>query len=211
MLCAATHRGFESHPFRHFTFVIQISNRYPPTRLNVETLSAMIKSKSLRAVAVALVALCFVSFAAVTEAQKKTTKRLAVCGNPKASCPSTATFEPHDLPFRVPQNAVIWETELFYAVILKSMKASDDDCKMFIPEAERHAAQNLFPDKKVFTSRCIEPGTLYYTNTRPNTRLMAVYAGSTLADANRMLAAVKATGKYSGASIRRMRAGFNGT
>jgi hypothetical protein len=100
---------------------------------------------------------------------------------------------------------------LFYAVILKSMKASDDNCEIFIPESERTAAQDLFPDKKVFTSRCAEPGTLYYTNTRPNTRLMALYAGSTLAEANRTLAAVKATGKFSDASIRRMRAGFNGT
>jgi hypothetical protein len=171
----------------------------------------MIKSTSARAVAFALVALCLVSFISVTAAQRKTTRRLPVCGNPKASCPSTATFEPHDLPFRVPQNAVIWETELFYAVILKSMKGSDDNCEIFIPESERTAAQNLFPDKKVFTSRCVEPGTLYYTNTRPNTRLMAVYAGSTLAEANRTLAAVKATGKFSDATIRRMRAGFNGT
>ena len=171
----------------------------------------MIKSNSTRAVAFAFVTLCLVSVVSVTAAQKKTTKRLAVCGSPKASCQSTATFEPHDLPFRVPKNAVIWETELFYAVILKSMKGSDDNCEIFIAESERTAAQDLFPDKKVFTSRCVEPGTLYYTNTRPNTRLMAVYAGSTLAEANRTLAAVKATGKFSDATIRRMRAGFNGT
>lgn len=147
----------------------------------------------------------------VTGAQRKTTKRLTVCGNPKAACPSAATFEPHDLPFRVPRNAVIWETELFYAVILKSMKASDDNCEVFIAESERLAAQKLFPDRKVFASRCVEPGTLYYTNTQPNTRLMAVYAGSSLADANRTLAEVKATGKFPGAFVRRMRAGFNGT
>ncbi len=40
---------------------------------------------------------------------------------------------------------------------------------------------------------------------------MAVYAGPTLAEANRVLAAVKATGKFSGAYVKRMRAGFNGT
>jgi hypothetical protein len=167
--------------------------------------------KSYRTWVLILTLAAFSLVVPVTEAQKKTTKRLAVCGNPKASCPSTVTFEPHDLPFRVPRNAVIWETELFYAVILKSMKASDDNCRIFIPESERAAAQALFPDKKVFTSRCVEPGTLYYTNTRPNTRLMAVYAGSTLAEANRTLAAVKATGKFSAATIRRMRAAFNGT
>jgi pyruvate kinase len=40
---------------------------------------------------------------------------------------------------------------------------------------------------------------------------MAVYAGTTLADANLMLAKVKAAGKYPSANVRRMRAAFNGT
>lgn len=159
---------------------------------------------------ITLAAAFFIFFSAAS-AQRKTTKRLTVCGNPNVACPSQATFEAHDLPFRVPANAVIWETDLFYAVILKSMNASDENCEAHIPEAERVAAQTLFSDRKVFASRCVEPGTLYYTNTRPNTRLMAVYAGMTLAEANRTLAAVKATGKFSGAYIRRMRAGFNGT
>lgn len=169
----------------------------------------MIKSKVFLTVVV-VVATCSMLVAS-TEAQRRTTKRLTVCGNPNAACPSQATFEPHDLPFRVPQNAVIWETELFYAVVLKSMNAADENCDALIPESERRAAQALFPERKVFASRCVEPGTLYYTNTRPNTRLMAVYAGPTLAEANRVLAGVKATGKFSGAYVRRMRAGFNGT
>ena len=169
----------------------------------------MIKSKAFLAVVTALTAvLIFVSAAG---AQRRTTGRLTVCGNPNVRCPSTATFEPHDLAFRVPRNAVIWETELFYAVVLKSMNASDENCDAHIPESERLAAQALFPDRKVFASRCVEPATLYYTNTRPNTRLMAVYAGPTLAEANRVLAAVKAMGKYPRAYVKRMRAGFNGT
>jgi hypothetical protein len=153
----------------------------------------------------------FFIFITAADAQRRTTGRLTVCGNPKAACPSQATFEPHDLRFRVPRNAVIWETELFYAVVLKSMNAPDENCDAHIPESERLAAQALFPERKVFASRCVEPGTLYYTNTRPNTRLMAVYAGPTLAEANRVLAAVKSTGKFPRANIRRMRAGFNGT
>jgi hypothetical protein len=40
---------------------------------------------------------------------------------------------------------------------------------------------------------------------------MAVYAGMSLAEANRLLASVKATGKFPGANIRRMRAMINGT
>lgn len=169
----------------------------------------MNKSKSTRTITAVIAA--FFAFITVADAQRRTTGRLTVCGNPNAACPSAATFEPHDLQFRVPRNAVIWETELFYAVILKSMNASDENCDAHIPESERVAAQTLFPDRKVFASRCVEPGTLYYTNTRANSRMMAVYAGRTLAEANRVLAAAKAMGKYPGANIRRMRAGFNGT
>jgi hypothetical protein len=169
----------------------------------------MNKTKMAGLISIAATAFLILGPAAYT--QRKSTGRLTVCGNPKAACPSQATFEPHDLPFRVPRNAVIWETELFYAVVLKSMNASDENCDAHIPESERLAAQTLFPDRKVFASRCVEPATLYYTNTRPNTRLLAVYAGPTLAEANRVLAAVKATGKFSGAYVKRMRAGFNGT
>ena len=168
----------------------------------------MIKTNLSRTITGGAVALLILASAA--DAQRKT-GRLTVCGNPTVACRSEATFEPHDLRFRVPRNAVIWETELFYAVILKSINSSDDNCDAHIPESERLAAQALFSDRKVFASRCVEPGTLYYTNTRANTRLMAVYAGQTLAEANRTLATVKATGKFSGAYVKRMRAGFNGT
>ena len=91
------------------------------------------------------------------------------------------------------------------------MPAGDGSCDLFIPETERLAAQALFPDNKVFSSRCVEPGELFYTNVNENQRLMAVYAGATLAQAKRVLAQVKATGKFAGANIRRMRTGFNGT
>jgi hypothetical protein len=121
------------------------------------------------------------------------------------------TFQPHDLQFRVPQNAVIFDTELFYAIMLKSLSASYDNCDLFVPEEERLATQALFPDHKVFTSRCPEPGDLFYTNISEKHRIMAVYAGKTLAEAKRFLQTVKATGKFPDANIRRMRTGFNGT
>lgn len=148
---------------------------------------------------------------AAAQRRRPKAQHFSVCGNPKIPCKSVATFEPHDLPFRVPANAVIWDTELFYAVTLKSVKSPDDSCDVFVPERERLAAQALFPDHKVFSSRCTEPGQLYYTNTSSKAHFMAVFAGNTLADANRMLTTVQATGKYPSASIRRMRAGFNGT
>jgi hypothetical protein len=115
------------------------------------------------------------------------------------------------LQFRVPANSVIFDTELFYAIILKSVPASEDDCNVFVPETERLEAQSLFPDRKVFASRCVEPGELFYTNVGSKHRMMAVYAGTTLAESKRVLDAVNATGKFPGAYIRRMRTGFNGT
>jgi hypothetical protein len=134
-----------------------------------------------------------------------------ICGNPNVPCRSEVTFQPYDLPFRLTQNTVIWESELFYAVILKSKPAPNDNCDIFISERDRLSAQALFPDRKVFASRCAEPESLFYTNTKRDSRIMAVYAGKTLAEANRVLGAVQATGKFPGANVRRMRTGFNGT
>ena len=136
-----------------------------------------------------------------------------LCPDPTAACPTgEMTFDPYELPFRLPKNAVIFESEEFYAVILKSVRVpSDDDCEKFVSESDRLAAQKLLPHRKVFTSRCAEPGRVYYTNTAPGQRMMAVYAGATRAEAERTLAEVRATGKFPGANLRRMRAAFNGT
>lgn len=160
---------------------------------------------------VLMIALSIGFVAAQSIPKPRRAKASAICGNPTARCVSSVTFEPNDLPFRIPKNAVIFDTELFYAVILKSVAASDDDCNTFVSEPERIAAQALFPDRKVFTSRCYEPGYLFYTNISDKHRIMAVYAGTTLAESKRSLEAVKATGKFPGAYVRRMRTGFNGT
>ena len=145
-------------------------------------------------------------------AQKRRPQKLAtVCGSPKAGCGSGMTFEPYDLQFRLPKNAVIYDTAPFYAIILKSVRAPQDDCNVFVPEEERLRAQALFPENKVFTSRCYEPGSVYYAPVSDNQHFMAVYAGKTRAEAARLLAAVKATRQYPGANIRRIHAGINGT
>ena len=148
---------------------------------------------------------------AISAQKRRPVKHASICGDPTAACKTSATFQPYDLPFRLPENAVIYDTDLFYAVILKSISVPVDNCDIFVSESDRLAAQSLFPNRKVFASRCAEPGGLSYTNTSPKAQFMAVYAGMTLADANRTLAAVKAAGKFSGANIRRMRAAFNGT
>lgn len=136
-----------------------------------------------------------------------------VCGDPTVPCKTgDLTFRPYDLPFRLPARAVIWESETFYAVILKSIKASETDCQIFVPEDERLSAQALFPRNKVFTDRgCSEPGETFYRGTVSSAHFMAVYAGRTRAEAEAMLARVKATGKFPGANLRRMSIGFNGT
>lgn len=143
----------------------------------------------------------------------------SICGNPLLACKTSAIFHPNDLPFRVPKNAVIIDTVPFYAIILQSVVGSPDRCDDFIPESERLGAQLLFPDHKVFSSRCTDPENSRYEDvtTRRITvlsdthRIMAVYAGTSLPEAKQFLEKVKASGKFPGANIRRMRTGFNGT
>jgi len=147
-------------------------------------------------------------------AQRRKAPRLgAVCGDPTVRCPTSIEFQPYQLPFRIPANANIWETEKFYAVILKSVRdeSKGENCDIFVPEAEREAAQALFPRNKVFASRCMEPGDLFYTDVAEASQFVAVYAGRTRAEGLAVLEKVKATGKYPGANLRRLSAGFNGT
>jgi hypothetical protein len=151
------------------------------------------------------------SFGTANGQTRTLARKASVCGNPTLPCKTSVTFQPYDLPFRVPKDAVIFDTELFYAIVLKSVGKNEDDCEVFVPESERLEAQSLFPQQKVFTSRCADVETLFYSNVSPQHRFMAVYAGATLAEAKRVLAAVKATEKFSGVRIRRMRTGFNGT
>ena len=154
-----------------------------------------------------------------SHASRQRAQRASICGNPMLACKTTATFPPNDLPFRVPKDAVIIDTVPFYAIILKSVDAPDYSCDVFIAESDRLAAQALFPDHKVFTSRCVDPENLFYQDLNARkiaflsekSRIMAVYAGASLAEAKRFLETVRATGKFPGANLRRMRTGFNGT
>jgi hypothetical protein len=132
-----------------------------------------------------------------------------ICGNPNVRCKTSTEFEVWDLPFEVPRNGVIWESEAFYVVMLQSVPAHDD-CSGFIAESDRLAVQAKFPNNKVFASRCAEAGNIYYSNTSSNHNFMAVFAGRTNAEAQKVLAAAKAAG-FSTANVRRMRTGFNGT
>ena len=159
----------------------------------------------------AVIAIVLMCGALVAQTRRKPAKHPAVCGDPNVTCGTEFPFQPYDLRFRIPRKAVIYDTDLFYAVILRSAPSPAESCDNFIPEPERLAAQMLFTKNKVFTSRCVEPGQVSYTNTSSKSQFMAVYAGMTMAEANAMLAKVKATGKFPGANIRRMRAVVNGT
>jgi hypothetical protein len=173
---------------------------------------------------VVVVAFGFVAGSAVSDTlaqshAKVSPKKASICGNPLEACKTTATFHPNDLPFRVLKDAVIIDTVPFYAIILRSVVGSPDRCDDFIPETDRLAAQALFPDHKVFSSRCTDPENSRYedvttrkiTNLSDTHRIMAVYAGASLAEAKQFLEKVKATGKFPGANLRRLRTGFNGT
>ena len=145
--------------------------------------------------------------------QRDVQKRAKVCGDPTEACETKFEFEPHDISFEVPDDAVqIYETEEFYAVILASVRVTDANCETrFISEERRLETQELFPNNKVFASRCPDPGNLYYEPIDYRIQFMAVYAGKTKEEANELLATVKATGKFSDAFVRQLSAGINGT
>jgi hypothetical protein len=166
-----------------------------------------VRTKIFGVLLIGLLAAGLAGFPAGAGAQRG---RGQVCGDPTVRCPGQSDFQPHDLPFRIPRTAVIWESEMFYAIILQSVRARDN-CETHVSENARLEAQSLFPRHKVFADRCPEPGNLYYTGTNSDYRFMAVFAGRTRAEAERMLARVRATGKYPTANLRRMRSGFNGT
>lgn len=86
------------------------------------------------------------------------------------------------------------------------------DCaKPSFTESERLEIQELFPNNKVFTQNCVEPGTNYYTGTADKTALIGVFAGNTLREANAFLKKVQATGKFTNVRVRKMRIEINGT
>ena len=171
----------------------------------------MRKTQFVCVVLLLLSAVCLPSRGAAAQGRPVGKRPAALCPDPTARCRTSVEFAPHQFPFVVPRNVAIFETEKFYAVILKSQRDTTQDCTGFVPEPERLEAQKLFPRKKVFASRCFDPEELYYDGVESEVMFMAVYAGRTRAEADAMLAKVKATGKFPGAYLKRMFTGFNGT
>ena len=171
------------------------------------------KKKNFIFLSALLLIFTFVSINA--QAQRKTAKpKLGkICGNPQISCRTAdANFQAHEIPFEIPKGAVIYESETFYAIILKTVKLnSNTNCENAVSEKERLKFQELFKDNKVFALKCSDAGDLYYTNIANDVNFIAVYAGKTLAEANNFLKTVKAAGKFKGANARKMQAYVNGT
>lgn len=129
----------------------------------------------------------------------------AVCADPQRPCPG---FKPHDLSFARPADGLARDEERsqpFFAVVLMSAK------RCAIPEKERLRVQALFPSRKVFSSRFECDGdvenNVKYTNVAQDAAFVAVHAGATREDADKVLAEAKAKG-FAGANVRRMQAIF---
>lgn len=125
-----------------------------------------------------------------------------VCPDPDRPCGS---FKAYELAFRIPAAKVARaedQSELFFAVILKSAKPCS------VAESERLAAQGLFPHNKVFASRfeCDAEDNIRYTTIDTKYGILAAYAGKTPSEAKAFLARVRQTGRFPDAYLRRMRA-----
>ncbi len=124
-----------------------------------------------------------------------------VCGDPAQPC---AGFREHDLSFARESTGTARAQEVsaaFFAVILESA----GHCA--IPEAERRRIQALFPARKVFSSRFECDGdvenNVKYAEADEERAFVAVYAGPTRVDAEKVVAEAKAKG-FAGANVRRM-------
>lgn len=127
----------------------------------------------------------------------------AVCPDPARPC---AGFRAHDLSFPRQIDGMARAEERsapFFAVILAS------GAKCAIPEAERRRAQAAFPARKVFSARfeCDDDieNNVTYTNVDGKPGFIAVYAGATREEAEKVAAEARVKG-YKGANARRMQA-----
>ena len=136
-----------------------------------------------------------------------------VCGDPldQGCTPQYDSFESNDLKFLTGRaqlgTGTRHESEEFYAVILRSVKAASTKNRMgcdFISETKRLAEQKLAVHNKVFTSRngCAGKTIVGYSDVNQDYNFMAIYGG-TEAQARALLQTVKR--RYPQANIRKMR------
>lgn len=133
-----------------------------------------------------------------------------VCHDPRVRCNTSYSFAPYQLPFTIKDKLIYGKTyksQSFYAIVLKSVKATGEaDCS-YVNENERLEVQAIWPTRKVFTSRFSCPEELVlYENTDQSFNFLAVYAGATLNEARRVLRDAKKNGRYPQAYIKRIQA-----
>ncbi len=143
---------------------------------------------------------------------------LKICAHPDRPCTSAEkTFAPYELTFKLPDTLEpnkAYQSVPFQAIILKTFpkfEAGGDECDggefSTKVEKQRAEAQKLFPDRKVFAAhQCPDMGAvLYQINGKPyNAFFIAVYGGTTPAEARQVLAQVK--GKFSRSTVKEMQA-----
>ena len=119
-------------------------------------------------------------------------------------------FKPHELAFATPTDGIAraqFASMDFYAIILVSAPRCE------LTEADHQAAQQRFEDHKVFMDRfnCNDDieEAMTYANVSPDVGFIAVHAGGTYGDAEKLFAEVEQWGSYPGANIRQMHAVLN--
>ena len=124
-----------------------------------------------------------------------------VCPDPDKPCQG---FKPNELSFAIARPFSFDrgqdKSQPFYAVMLQSGPLCG------IADDERVRAQQAFPRAKVFLHRhmCEDFGDkVTYSNVNAKSGFVAVYAGETEAEVQKVLAQAKAAG-YSGANVRRL-------
>lgn len=158
--------------------------------------------------------------AAATPAPKASN---AVCPDPAAPCDhKNKHFDDWELSFKMPAKLAAnkpYNSAKFYGIILRSFEMQDDcDGGEFVIaiEKERKTLQKRFPHQKVFASyECPNMGAVDYDfagkydakrETVLISNFIAIYAGSTLADADTLLEKVKAD--YPDAVVKQMNAHY---
>jgi hypothetical protein len=155
----------------------------------------MVTSKYVRdALCVPALLLCLLAPPALAQGK--------VCGDPAMPCPG---FKMHDLSFPIRDDGKPrpdHRSAPFYAVLLRTAE------RCSIKEAERDEVQQFFPRNKVFHTRfeCEDDleNNVTYTNVDEKLAFLAVYAGEERGAAERLLAEIRASGRFPGANLRRM-------
>jgi hypothetical protein len=129
-----------------------------------------------------------------------------LCPDPRRPCDG---FKANDLSFVLPRDGVARaevRSVQYFAVVLRSARHCG------IGEPARAEAQRLFPGRKVFSQRfeCDDDmeNNVHYSPVDTQVAFLAVYAGTTRRDADAVLAAVRRTGRYPGAYLRRLQVVF---